>query len=403
MGNIEPRLITKENARRFLILRQSLLREKNGKEGTLEAIRHLGCVQTDPISVVHRNQHLVLHNRVKDYDVSYLDELLYKDRRVFEYWCNEKSIIPIEDFRYFRYRMKNPTLFHSPYYEHIKEKKAELKDPIRYVRSQIRKGEPLSAQGLEDKGKLKGKIATDILNLLWDCGELMIHHVDGNRRYYDFAEHVLPSTKDIEPSTREEYERFMIQKYMEAYGLADSRDWRFGWLPLKILQRKAVIKKMLQNSELFPVRVEGVKQEFYVPKELLHLLDDSDTRVDEKIYFIAPLDNFLWNRRVISEIFDFDYSWEVYKVPEKRIHGYYVMPVLCGTRFIGRLDPKLDRQNEKMVINSLSIIDKDLNRSFINELVTSLRRFLEFHNVSHVSVQRTQPEELRDILARELS
>jgi uncharacterized protein YcaQ len=403
VGNNEPRLITKENARRFLVLRQNLLREKHGKEGTLEAIIHLGCVQTDPISVVHRNHHLVLHNRVKDYDISYLDELLYKDRRVFEYWCNEKSLVPIEDFRYFRYRMENPTLFHSPYYEHIKEKRAELNDPIRYVRSEIRKGGPVSAQGLEDKGKLKGKIATDILNLLWDCGELMIHHVEGNRRYYDLAEHILPSTKEMEAPTRKEYERFMIQKYMEAYALVDSRDWRFGWLPLKVLQRKALIKQMVQNNELCPVKVEGVKQEFYILRELLHLLDDLDTPIDEKIYFIAPLDNLLWNRKVISEIFDFEYSWEVYKVPEKRIHGYYVMPILCGTNFVGRLDPKLDRLNEVMVINSLSIADKYLNRSFIDELVTSFRRFLEFHSVSHVSIQRTQPNELRDILAREIS
>jgi uncharacterized protein YcaQ len=402
MGSIEPRLITKENARRFLVLRQNLLREKEGKEGTLEAIRHLGCIQTDPISVVHRNHHLVLHNRVKDYDISYLDELLYKDRLVFEYWCNEKSLVPIEDFRYFKYRMENPTLFHSPYYEHIKEKRAELNDPIRYVRSEIRKSGPVSARELEDKGRLKSKIATDVLNLLWDCGELMIHHVEGNRRYYDLAEHVLPSTKEMEVLTRKQYERFMIQKYMDAYGLVDSRDWRFGWLPLKILQRKALIKQMVQNNELCPVKVEGVKQEFYILRELLHLLDNRDTSMDERIYFMAPLDNLLWNRKVISELFDFDYSWEVYKVPEKRIYGYYVMPVLCGTRFIGRLDPKLDRQDSKMTINSLTIVGKSVDKSSINELALSLRRFLEFHNVSHVVIHRTQPEELKGILAREL-
>jgi hypothetical protein len=98
--------ISKEAAGRFLVLRQGFL-QKKGKNGTLEAIKQLECIQIDPISVIHPNQHLVLHNRVIDYKLSYLDELLYKDRCIFEYWCNEKSIIPIEDFRYFRYRMKN--------------------------------------------------------------------------------------------------------------------------------------------------------------------------------------------------------------------------------------------------------------------------------------------------------
>jgi hypothetical protein len=402
MHEIEPREITKEAAKRFLILRQNLLREKDGKEGALDAISHLECVQTDPINVVHRNQHLVLHNRVKDYNTSYLDELLYRDRKAFEYWCNEKSIIPIEDLRYFSYRMKNPTRFHSPYYEHIKEKRAELKDSVRYIRSEIGRRGPLSARELEDKGKLKLKVATDVLNLLWDSGDLMIHHIEGNRRYYDLAERILPSTAEMEVPTREEYERFMIQKYVDAYGLVDPRDWRFGWLPLKIHQRKAVVKQMVKESKLRPVKVTGVKQEFYVPKKLLHLLDDPSKQIDERICFMAPLDNLLWNRKLISEIFDFNYSWEVYKVPEERIHGYYVMPILCGTQFIGRLDPKLDRENEEMIINSLSVNDKYVDRNHIDELVLSLRRFLKFHDASKVNFQKTKPEELKGILTREL-
>jgi len=79
--------ISKETARRFLITKQGFHQEKE-KTGTLEAIKRLECVQVDPVNVVHRNHHLVLHNRVSDYKPSYLEALLYKDRTVFEYWCN---------------------------------------------------------------------------------------------------------------------------------------------------------------------------------------------------------------------------------------------------------------------------------------------------------------------------
>lgn len=154
----------------------------------------------------------------------------------------------------------------------------------------------------------------------------------------------------------------MIQKYMRAYGLIDTRDWRFGWLPLKASQRKNIVKKMTQDNELCPVKIEGVKHVYYVLEENLSLLENSDTSVSEKVHFVAPLDNLIWNRRMISEIFDFNYSWEVYKPPEKRIYGYYVMPILYGTRFIGRLDPKLDRQNRKMIINSIVLEQKDFDR-----------------------------------------
>jgi uncharacterized protein YcaQ len=394
--------VSKETARRFLVLRQGFL-QKSGKDGTLEAIKQLECIQMDPISVIHPNQHLVLHNRVADYEPSYLEELLYKDRLVFEYWCNEKSIISIEDFPYFRYRMQNPTQFHSPFYERIKAKRKEMQKEIDYVLLEIKRHGLLSTREFEQKGKIKGKVATRVLNLLWDCGDLMIHHMEGNRRYYDLTERVLPSHVGVEAPNVEEYERFMVRKYMRAYGLVDTRDWRFGWLPLKTSQRKIIINEMVEENELCPVKIEGVKHTYYVLNEHLSLLKNSSVSISEKVHFVAPLDNLLWNRRMISEIFDFNYSWEVYKIPEKRIYGYYVMPILYGTRFIGRLDPKLDRQNKIMIVNFLLLNEKNLDKNLISELAATLQRFIEFHGVSQVSIEKTDPKGLKDALIRELN
>jgi len=395
--------VSKESARRFLILRQGFLEEKRGRNGTLEAIKRLECVQMDPISVVHRNQHLVLHNRIVDYKPSYLDQLIYKDRLLFEYWCNEKSIIPVEDFSYFRYRMQNPSQFHSPFYERLKAKRKRLKDAIAHVLSEIRKHGPLSALEFKQKEKIKSKVVTSVLNLLWDCGELMIHHMEGNRRYYDLTERLLPPNPDAKTPSREEYERFIIRKYMRAYGLIDTRDWRFGWLSLRTSQRKNTVKKMTEDSELYPVKIEGVKHVYYVLEENASLLENSDTSASEKVHFVAPLDNLLWNRRMISEVFDFNYSWEVYKPPEKRIYGYYVMPILWGTRFIGRLDPKLDRQNSKMIINSIVLEEKDFDRdSLVDELAAALRRFVKLHDVSKINLKKTQPKHLKHTLMGEL-
>jgi hypothetical protein len=396
-----PKEISKDAARCFLISRQSFL-QKSGKCGTLEAIKQLECIQMDPISVIHPNQHLVLHNRVADYKPYYLEELLYKDRLVFEYWCNEKSVISIEDFPYFRYRMQNPTQFHSPFYERIKAKRKEMQKEIQYVLAKIKMHGPLSAREFEQNGKIKSKVATRVLNLLWDCGDLMIHHTEGNRRYYDLTERMLPPRIDVETPNKEEYERFMIQKYMKAYGLVDTRDWRFGWLSLKASQRKTIIKEMVKDGELCPIKIENVKYVYYVLSESLPLLENAGTSISEKICFIAPLDNLLWNRRMISEIFDFNYAWEVYKIPEKRVYGYYVMPILYGTRFIGRFDPKLDRQNKTMIVNSLLLEKKDFDKNLAIELTATLQRFLEFHGVSQVSIEKARPKGLKNALMREL-
>jgi len=402
MQKAKAKEVSKESARRFLVLRQGFLQQR-GKNGTLETIKRLECVQMDPISVVHRNQHLVLHNRTVDYKPSFLEQLIYRDRLLFEYWCNEKSIIPIEDFPYFRHRMRNPSKFHSPFYERLKAKRKKLKNATSHALSEITKHGPLSAQEFKQKGRIKSKVATSVLNLLWDCGELMIHHVEGNRRYYDLTNRLLPSNIDVETPSREEYERFMIHKYMRSYGLIDTRHWRFGWLSLKASQRKSIVKTMTEDNDLCPVKIEGVKHVYYVLHENSSFLENSNDSVSEKVLFVAPLDNLLWNRRMISEIFDFNYSWEVYKPPEKRVYGYYVMPILYGARFIGRLDPKLDRQNRKMIINSLVLEEKDFERgTLVSELATALQRFLKLHDVSQVIFKKTRPKDLKQALIREL-
>jgi len=300
--------------------------------------------------------------------------------------------------------MQNPSEFHSPFYERLKAKREELKDIISHVLSEIRKHGPLSTREFKQKGKIKGKVATNVLNLLWDCGELMIHHMEGNRRYYDLTERLLPPHIELKTLSREEYERFMIHKYMRAYGLIDTRNWRFGWLPLKASQRKMIVKKMTEDNELCPVKIEGVKHVYYVLEKHSSLLENFDTSGSERVHLVAPLDNLLWNRRMVSEIFNFNYSLEVYKPPEKRIYGYYVMPILHGTRFIGRLDPKLDRQNEKMIINSIVLEEKDFHKgTLVGELATALQRFLKLHEVSQVKIEKTRPKELRHALMRELS
>lgn len=349
--------------------------------------------------MVHRNQHLVLHSRVVDYEISYLDDLLYRDRVVFEYWCNEKSIVPIGDFPYFHYRMQNPMEFHSPFYERIKAEREKLKSQISQILSMMKRQGPLSSRDFERK-KVEGKVATRVLNLLWDCGELMIHHVEGNRRYFDLTERVLPSKIKMLPVSREEYESFMVEKYMRAYGLVDTRDWRFGWLPMKAFERKVMVERMLKEGKIFPVKIEDVKHVYYVLDGYLSALEEAEKPSDEKVYFIAPLENLLWNRRMVSEIFSFDYAWEVYKVPEKRRYGYYVMPILLGTKFIGRLDPKLDRQNRKMIINSILLEEKQIDQALINELAEAVMRFCRFHDATEVEIKRTEPKELRGSLMR---
>ena len=67
---------------------------------------------------------------------------------------------------------------------------------------------------------------------------------------------------------------------------------------------------------------------------------------------MAPLDNLLWDRNMLRELFDFEYRWEVYKPVAERKYGYYVLPVLYGDKFIARFEPGKDRANKALMIKN---------------------------------------------------
>jgi uncharacterized protein YcaQ len=392
--------ITAEKARRYLVGRQNFL-GRNGKEGVYSFINAMGCVQMDPVSIVDRNQNLVLRNRVNDYSPRMLDELLYRDRRLFEYWRNQKSIIPIDDFPYAWYRMRNHGSFDSPYIDTTKENKERLNREIGHVLARIRKNGPLSSADFGREGLIAERVANRVLLLLWDSGDLMVHHVEGNRRAYDLMERVLPLNIDLGKVTLESYRRFMLMKYLRADGLADARDpWRFGWYHMDGPERKRVVDALLKEGTIVPVKVEGSKNTYYVLEDEVPLLD-SDLPINDGVLLIAPLDNLMWNRRMVKEVFGFSYTWEIYMVPEKRTYGCYCLPMLHGTRFIGRVDPRLDREAKTMVINGI-FIEPDVKDPPVAEIADALAGFSSYNSAKRIAILTTKPEGLKGKLEKAL-
>jgi uncharacterized protein YcaQ len=98
--------------------------------------------------------------------------------------------------------------------------------------------------------------------------------------------------------------------------------------------------------------VEKIKHLLYIRKEEASLLHEvlEKSNVEQQASFIAPLDNLLWDRKLIKEIFGFEYIWEVYKPISERRYGYYVLPVLYGDRFVARFEPRFNKKTGKLEI-----------------------------------------------------
>ena len=84
----------------------------------------------------------------------------------------------------------------------------------------------------------------------------------------------------------------------------------------------------------------GIEEPFYCRVQDMETIGciQSDPTLRKRCEFIAPLDCLLWDRKLIRALFDFDYKWEIYTPANQRKYGNYVLPVLYGDRFIGRIE-----------------------------------------------------------------
>ena len=133
---------------------------------------------------------------------------------------------------------------------------------------------------------------------------------------------------------------------------------------LKTENRNRTFKSLEESGKIDEVIVETINKSFYYKIEDTHILKEaeSDIDYDKRIEFLGPLDNMLWDRKIINELFGFDYKWEIYTPEKDRVYGYYVLPVLYGEDFIGRIELRRDKSMGKILIKNIWLdgMDKDI-------------------------------------------
>lgn len=356
---MERLTFTKQQACRFILAYQSLWSnyDLEGKEGILEYFHRVGCVQFDPLNIVGNNPELVLQSRIKNYRVSMLQELLYKDRKLVDQWDKNMSIFRTEDWPYFK-RIREAT-----------RRKLEIRlSPVEEIIPQIRqifqeKG-PLSSADLDynqtvDWSWAPTRLSRAVLESMYLWGELIIHHKVWTRRVYDLIsrhiDEVLLSAPDPNKTEKQYYEWYVLRR-IGSIGLLWNKagDAWLGIRGIKSKEREGAFETLLQKKKILEISVEGIKPLLYIRSEDRPNID----RIIEwevkpkRAAILAPLDNMLWDRRLIKEIFDFDYCWEVYKPETERQYGYYVLPVLYDDRFIARFEPGRDKKNGALIIKN---------------------------------------------------
>jgi uncharacterized protein YcaQ len=352
--------LSQAEARRFLLAHQRLWppRRLQGKAGILEYIHHVGCIQFDPINVVGQNPDLVLQARVADYDPAQLQALLYADRALLDGWDKAASIYPVADWPYFGRRRAAMRRHHGNPSRPAMQIAPE-------VLQAIRECGPLSSIDLKHDEQVAWawgptRVARAALESLYAMGELGVHHRVGTRRAFDLIERLLPAALLAMPdpnATQEAYEDWHMLRRIGGLGLADARSSEY-WLGIrgvKARERRAALARLVAGGDLVAAGLDGEpNRTLFLRTADLPTLEAVQTHPASapEAAILGALDNLLWDRRLVEQVFDFAYVWEVYKPVAQRKYGYYVLPVLYGDRFVARFDAAFDRQSRQLAITN---------------------------------------------------
>lgn len=350
--------ISREQACRFLLRRNGLLGPEAfcGKEGVRAYIGQAGCVQYDPIDVCGRSHELALLARVKGFSRGLLYDLLYRERTLIDYFDKNMCILCVEDWPSLGFLRE-----HFRLHTRAREAVEAVAGPLM---QRIHEAGCLSARELDMQEKVDwpwgaATLGRAALETLYFRGDLVIHHKTGTVKSYALAADCLPAyLLEAPPPFAGEAERQMwqVMRRIGAVGLlwnAPSDAW-LGVAGLNAQLRGAAFEALARLGVVLPVEVEGIRLPLFALAEDLPLLQAcrEPGMEERRVRLLPPLDCMLWDRRLIDKLFGFSYKWEVYTPREQRRYGYYVLPVLYGEAFAGRVEPVADREAGRLVIRA---------------------------------------------------
>ena len=382
-------------ARRFLVARHALAPARSlagGPDAVLEVFRRLGSIQFDPLAVAGRTHDLVLHARVAEYDPAWC-ERLYERREIFEAQNKGLSLVPTSEFPWFRGTSSRQAA----------RLLAENAEVAERVLERVRAEGPLASADFErtqgattDWFGLPTNTVREVLEASTVTGVLGLARRDGNRRYYDLLERLLPA--DVlarKIPLREQLRHKLLSRYRAhgLLGIGGSGDIFGGIGPAKPDPerpenpgRTALREELIAAGELIPVAVEGMSGKRFVLRDEVRLLEEPP-EPPPSVAFLPPFDALVWDRPLLKSLFGFEYVWELFHPPARRRWGWYVLPLLFRDRFVGRIEPRIDRAAGEVHVLGLWWEDgfaPGRAEGFVDAMRDALRAYLRFAGASRL-------------------
>lgn len=384
MSPVSAVQIDRESAVRLWLQRQGLSRPRTRRLTKAVFVEHLqrtGGLQLDSINVLERAHYLILWSRFGNYDRAQPDRWIYRDRLAYEYWGHEASVLPASSLPLSFRRMRGWKPKGAWWAERLPSTAS-----IRRVLGRLRREGPLQSADFERTDGLDWKEDKRALQVLWQQGRVAVSSRKHFRRFYDLGRRVYgegPAASLVA------YQDSWLLSGLSGNGVAGEKHLT-GYMTAPRLtadERRRVIARNLAKGTVVEVKVAGCSGRWLALPEHLSLLDR--LAEPEGTTLLSPFDSLLWQRSRAEQLLDFHYRVEIYVPAAQRRFGYYAMPILHQGRLVGRLDPKLHRQQKRLQIVSLALEpglgrDPDLDRG----LSQSLQELADFVGAEQLALPR---------------
>ncbi len=395
--------VSAKAARRLVVTKQHLagkLPSQATGEDILSIVRDLAYVQWDPISIVAPSHVISLWSRLGDFRLSDLDRMLWEEKKLFLHWTPIASIVLSEDYSlYYSLMRRYPdSLSNSWGAQRDRANKflAEHKPLMKAVLSELKKQGPLSLTQFRDYVRTKrssdgwtpgNKLSLMLFHLLMS-GKVMIVGHQGKQNVWGLSEEFLPNWVERKELSEQEVELMAAERAIRALGMASASEINYYFIRGRYQNLGRALNRLQDESVVHRVVVTGLpgREERYIHDDDIALLESIDTDAwQPRLSLLAPFDNLIYGRTRTSRVFGFDYVHEQFLPKSKRKFGTYVLPILWGERLVGRIDPRLDKENQTLVINSVhaeegATTDREVSEK-IGETVDRLATFLGVREV----------------------
>lgn len=333
----------------------------SGPEWVHGMVSRLGFVQVDSISTIERAQHQVLFSRNPRYRQDDLVQLLERDRQLFEHWTHDAAILPVESYPYWKHYFERTKDFeaHPGYRRYFAP---VTPGEIARVLRRITKDGPVRPRDFDSRRpdwvdpKFQiPTLAKITLEYLWRTGRVAVTRREGREKVYDLSERVIPReffkgkvsrTSYVDWACRESLKRLgagspaQMARFFDAVSREDAAAWSRKHLGREIVEVRVTQADGAAGSPALALA------------SLVEMMGDF-TPAPRALRLINPFDPLIRDRRRTQRVFGFDYAVEIFVPSKKRRYGYYVLPILEGERFTGRIDAKVDRKRDTLGVLGL--------------------------------------------------